>query len=178
MKRIIPGVLILGIVSMVSCVQEGQQAGFDQSGLNIPRNQSDIFEFITNVEEAKDTMQQRGPITVSRGGDSIEVTGYMHGSQPIMVYARYPDKQEWYYLKESKLVFLKEMISASTGSSTIVENHFFYNDSTLLGNRTRNAPSLDSLMKISFSAISEQAGDYRFDPKKANESAINFIYGR
>ena len=179
MKRIIPSVLIAGLIGLASCVQDSTKSGkFDRTGLNIPRNQADIFEFITNIEETKDTMQQRGPISVNRDSTTIEVTGYMQEGQPVLVYAQYPAKQEWYYLKNSKLVFMKEMIGGADSISPIVENQFFYNDSTLLGNRTRSAGSLDSLAKISFSEMIQVTSDYRFDPRKANESAINFIYGR
>jgi hypothetical protein len=180
MNKVCLFVLFAMITTFSACVGDNNtaEAAFDRSALDVPRSEAEIFEIISNIQETKDTMQQRGPLTVIRENANIEVTGYMRDDTPVLVYAQYPSKQEWYFLKDQRVIMLKELIFQMPDTSLVTENQFFYNATDLLGKRTRNAPGLDSLKNVSFKPLELAADDYRFQVDQANQSAIDFIYGK
>ena len=105
--------------------------------IELPTSEAAIFEIVNNVELVKDTLQQRGPIPVVRDSINIEVIGYYQANDPVLVHAKYPEKEEWYFLLSRKVIMLKELISNDQGEVT--ENQFFYNNTEVLAKQTRKA---------------------------------------
>ncbi|GAB5551138.1 MAG: hypothetical protein Sapg2KO_07290 [Saprospiraceae bacterium] len=180
MNRLSLFLLLTLILSIFSCVndQSAKEADLKPNERSFPKSERAILKMVSNIEEHQDTMSQNGPMTILRDGKNIEVTAFLAGNAPMLVEAQYPEKQEFYFLKDLQLMMLKELIFQAPDSSLIIENQFFYSQSKLVGMRTRSAEALEALKFSSFSPIKTEGTDYRFVAEKANQSAANFIYGQ
>lgn len=164
--------ILLASIIFTAC-QKDQTGGFDKTGLDIPRRDRAILGFIADVEAFRDTMEQRGPLSVTKEDEVVEVTGYFHGDDPMLIHTAHSNKTVWYYLQDNSVVLLKEI----TGSGTFREEQFFYNETDLLGQRMRSAPSLDSLENSTFAAMTIDSTDTRANPSAVTGRAMSYMYG-
>lgn len=169
-------VLLLSIV-FVACQNEAKVNDFDETALDIPKSEEATLKYIADVEAFKDTMQQRGPLTVVRDSTSIEVTGYFDGDNAMLILAEFSQTQLWHYFQGDNVVLLKEIKSDTFGRDTYTENQFFYNATQLLGQRTRIAPSLDSLSNSPFTPMTIDSTDMRAKPTEVTGAAFGYMYG-
>lgn len=160
-----------------ACKNEASVKDFDNTALSIPKSETATLQYIADVEAFKDTMQQRGPLTVVRDNINVEVTGYFNGDDAMLILAQLPQTQLWHYLQGNKVVLLKEIKSDTSGTASYTENQFFYNATQLLGQRTRVAPSLDSLSRSPFSAMTIDSTDMRANPQMVTGAALGYMYG-
>lgn len=158
-----------------ACTDDPSQS---ESGPKFPKSQSGVYEIVSAVEEVLDTLEARGPITIVRDSVNVEVTAYMQGDDPALIHARYPGKEEWYYLQNRRTIMLREYLFNQEGSTAIQENQFFYHPEEVLGMRTRKATTREELITLSFSDLEVPENDPRLDPEGISTSAVNFIYGR
>ena len=145
--------------------------------VEMPSDVSDIYKIVTDIEYTKDTMQKR-EMVIQREDNNVNVIGYFTKDTPLLIRAQYPGKEELYFMKNGKVMMLKELIFEGADTSRIVENQFFYNNTEVLSMRSRSAENLELLKNQSFNKIDKMGEDYRFFPAKANNSAIGFLYGQ
>lgn len=169
--------LSLGIFACVGD-NSASEADLKPNERSFPKNEKAILKIVSNLEENQDTMAQNGPITIIRDSVNVEVTAFIADNSPVLIKAQYPGKQEFYYLKDQKVMLLKELIFEKADSSQMVENQFFYSQSELLSMRTRSANGLEALALNDFQPLTTKGDDYRFVADKANQSAVSFIYGQ
>jgi hypothetical protein len=176
MKRNYGLLFLLSILVFTACQKE-RNTGFDKTGLDIPRKDREILDFIADVEAFRDTMQQRGPLSFERDGANIQVTGYFHGDDAMLIQAQLANKELWYYLKDNKVVLLREITLDQPDSSAFTERQYFYNETALLDQRMRTAPSLDSLKNSTFRELSIDSTDMRVNPDAVTGAAMGYMYG-
>lgn len=176
MKRNISLLIFFFPLIITSC-QNNDADGFDRTSLDIPRSDRAILDFITDVEQFKDTMQLRGPLVYQQDGEAVKVSGYFHGDDAMLIKAELTNRELWHYLQNNKIVLLKEISLDQPDSSAFTERQFFYNESTLLDQRMRSAPSLDSLQRTTFVSMTIDSSDTRTNPTVVTGSALRFMYG-
>lgn len=170
-------VLFFSLFILATACQNNRSDGFDETALDIPKGDRAILDFIAEVEAFKDTMQQRGPLSLQQDGDNIEVTGYFHGDDAMLILTQHADKELWHYLQDNKVVLLKEITLDRPDSSAFTERQFFYNATSLLDQRMRSAPSLDSLQNSSFTVLTIDSTDKRAAPSAITGAAMRYMYG-
>lgn len=171
------GLLFLFSILVFTACQNERNGGFDKTGLDIPRGDREILDFIDDVEASRDTMQQRGPLSFERDGANIQVTGYFHGDDAMIIQTTLADKTQWYYLQDNQVVLLKEITLDQQDSSAFTERQYFYNETTLLDQRMRSAPSLDSLKNSIFKELSIDSTDMKANPAAITGAAMGYMYG-
>jgi hypothetical protein len=145
---------------------------------SLPETMNAIESTVADIESSIDTLQERGPITVTRGDENWEVYAYYQGQDPALVRALYSGGEQLYYFFDRRIVRLHEY--ANTESGKIQERIFSYNENELVEAKSRNAESRAALEEKAFKTYKSPYGDadFRLDVNQVNGSATSFIYGQ
>lgn len=163
--------ILLSILALGFMACENGGTPFDITSID-----QNTLALINNIEANKDTMEERGPIMVTRDGEEVAVTGYFHGDDAMLIHIRHSDRDAWNYMQGLNVVLLKEFAPTKNGGA-IIERQFYYNDSNLLGQRMRKAASLEELPDSPFQSLSIKSKDGRYDPVYVTSSAVGYMYG-
>jgi len=177
-------VFILLAVLLMSLSCKNEKAAVATQGAVVeqqefPTSRSEIFKTVSEIKAIQDTLKERGPITVAKEDGNVEVTAYIQATFPVIIHAQYPKKEEWFYLQNRQVIMLQEVVYAENGGG-IEERQFFYTQEEVLESRGRQAPSLDSLNRLSFEKLklTKAEAGFQMDPVQVNMKAINFLYGK
>jgi len=144
----------------------------------LPEKMNAIESTVADIESGIDTLQERGPITVTRGDENWEVYAFYQGQDPCMVRALYPGGEQIYYFFDRRIVRLHEYANLEGGQ--IQERVFSYNEHELVEAKSRSANSRAALEEKPFKSYKSPYGeaDFRLDVNQVNGSATSFIYGQ
>lgn len=144
----------------------------------LPETMTAIESTVADIESSIDTLQERGPITITRGDENWEVYAYYQGQDPAMIRALYSGGEQLYYFFDRRIVRLHEYANIEGGM--IQERIFSYNEHELVEAKSRSAESKAALSEKAFKAYKSPYGDadFRLDVSQVNGSATSFIYGQ
>lgn len=170
--------LILLMVSLlVGCQPNANPQQENTKGTGLPESLPDIEDKVAGIQASRDTLQERGPITVTRGDENWEVYAYYEDQNPRMLRALYGKGEQNYYFVDRRIVRLHEFANLDNGQ--VQERVFSYNENQLVEAKSRTAPSRDQLAQQEFRPYESPYGemDFRLDVNQVNGSATGFIYG-
>ncbi len=181
-----PALLCLGLVALLMMGCQGttdpDEAAIDQM-MEDKQDKlpvySNIRNYVNNINAELQTLESKGPLSVSRGGETYEVRVSYKDGEPVLIYTQTPmgGQQAWYYLENRQLVMLKE---TGRRGPKYYESQFFYQKDTLLAAIHREAGESRDLPNKSFKEYepSGQGNDFRTMPGDAYASAMEFLMGR
>jgi len=171
---------VLALLAL-GCRSETQPGEVEEPGNTLsplPETMNSIELTVADIESSIDTLQERGPITVTRGDENWEVYAYYQGQDPALVRALYAGGEQLYFFFDRRIIRLHEY--ANTESGMIQERIFSYNENELVEAKSRNAESRTALSEKAFKTYKSPYGDadFRLDVNQVNGSATSFIYGQ
>ncbi len=156
----------LGVEGIVSAEKR-------ESGLYSVR---EINAFLDSIKMNYDSLLHKGPLTITRGDNNMEVTVSFVGYDPRIIHVQDDGMEHRYYLKGKKVVALQELLFQE---NLVRENLFHYSDEELLSAQTRTAITQEELTNATFAPYQSPYGDldFRLKVTEVNISATKFIYG-
>lgn len=145
---------------------------------SLPENIAAIENTVSAIDVVLDTLQERGPITVTRGDVNWEVYAYYQDQDPALVRALFSGGEQLYYFFDRRIIRLQEFANLDNGQ--VEERIFSYNENEVVEAKSRKADSRDQLGSEAFSNYRSPYGkmDFRLDVNQVNGSATSFIYGQ
>ncbi len=138
-----------------------------------------IRNYVNGINTELQNIESKGPLSVSRGGETYEVRVSYKDGEPVVIYTQTPmgGQQAWYYLENRQLVMLKEI---GRRGPKYYESQFFYQQDTLLAAIHREAGESQDLPERPFKEYEPSEGekDFRTTPADAFASAMEFLMGR
>lgn len=138
----------------------------------------DIRTYVDGIDATIDSLAKRGPLTVNRGEDIMEVTVYVDEGTPLLIYAQNATEnyQARYYLKNRKLVCLEE--EGQEGS--FYQREFYYEPDRVLASMEKKAKTYEELATKNFKDYNSEdaANDFRLHHVEAFKSAMAFLMGQ
>lgn len=172
----------MAVALLVSGCQSDSEPTEGEDTINtlrpLPETMNAIEATVADIEAGIDTLQERGPITVTRGDENWEVYAYYQGQDPAMIRALYTGGEQIYYFYDRRIVRLHEYANVEGGQ--IQERVFSYNENDLVEAKSRRAESRRALSEKAFKSYKSPYGeaDFRLDVNQVNGSATSFIYGQ
>lgn len=155
--------------------QASQESGIETPDAG-PEVIADIDRRVADIGAGMDTLEVKGPITVTRGADNYEATAYFLNSEPLIIHSQFGGVNQWYYLYNRRVIMLRELLGEGKG---VVENKFYYSTDAVLLAETRKADAEPALLDARARKYRPTGDDdYRMDVGAANSSGIGFLYGQ
>ena len=145
---------------------------------DLPESLAGIEEIVMDIEAKQDDLEERGPISITRGDDNWEIYAYYIDQSPALLRAIYSGGEQVYFFFDRRIVRLHEFANLENGN--IEERVFSYTENDIVEAKARVAESRGALQDIPFSAYKSSYGDadFRLHVNQVNGSATSFIYGQ
>ncbi len=140
---------------------------------------SSINAYADSLESLRDSLQKKGPLTVTRGDTTLEVTVRYINNEPVLINAQAADGSyvAQYFLKDRQLLSLRE---TGRNGSMVYAREFYYENDRPIATLEKKAASFDQLPDEVYRTYKPEKpeSDFRTLPVEAYKSAMNFIMGR
>lgn len=137
-----------------------------------------INNYVASVRNERDNLQKRGPLTVTRGDSTLEVTVYVEQGTPKLIYAQGAnmDYQAYYYLKDRNLIFLEELGQ----EDKFYARMFYYSNDQLIEALEKVSSTREKLPDTRFKSVMKRRypEQFGFRPIEAYKSAMSLLMGR
>ncbi|WP_148270121.1 hypothetical protein [Haliscomenobacter hydrossis] len=140
-----------------------------------PESIAEIEKLVKSIDGQKDTLRVTGPVFVFEGKEKVDVTVYSNQEAPQLVYCKAPKVESWYYLKDRRPVYLKEIALTEDG---FTQNRFYYGTKKLIGAETRKGASPDATNTGEAGKYRGEKDDFRLSGEAATGKVLVYLYGK
>ncbi len=178
---------LLLLLGFVACKNDGKNDG-DTKGLGPddvfevdappitgPESIAEVEKLVKSIDAVQDSMNVAGPNYVFNGKEKTEVFVYSYEGMPLMIYCKTPKLESWYYLKDRRPVYLKELVLTEDG---FVQNRFYYGTKELIGAESRKGPSPDATNNGPAKRYRGAKDDFRLSGEAATGVVLEYLYGK
>ena len=140
-----------------------------------PESVAEINKLVKDIDAQMDSFNVAGPNYVFEGKEKIEVMVYSNAIAPQLIYSKSAKSESWYYLKDRRPVFLKELVLAENG---FVQNRFYYGTKDLIGAETLKGASPDATNTGKPRRYRGEKDDFRLSGEAVTGKALEYLYGK
>lgn len=141
-----------------------------------PESTAEINKLVKRIDAEKDSMNAAGPNYVFNGNkERIEVMVYSSAEAPQLIYCKATKLESWYYLKDRRPVYLKELALTDEG---FVQNRFYYGTKDLIGAETRKGSSPDATNTGAVGKYRGDKDDFRLSGEAVTGKVLEYLYGK
>lgn len=141
-----------------------------------PESIAEINKLVKRIDAEKDSMNVAGPNYVFDGNkEKTEVMVYSNTEAPQLIYCKASKLESWYYLKDRRPVYLKELALTENG---FVQNRFYYGTKDLIGAETRKGPSPDATNTGAVGKYRGEKDDFRLSGEGVAGKVLEYLYGK
>ncbi|WP_373551652.1 hypothetical protein [Haliscomenobacter sp.] len=178
---------LLLLLGFVACKNDGKNDGetkvlgpndvfeVDAPPITGPESIAEVEKLVKGIDAVQDSMNVAGPNFVFNGKEKTEVFVYSYEGMPQMVYCKTPKLESWYYLKDRRPVYLKELALTESG---FVQNRFYYGPKDLIGAESREGASPDDTNKGAVKKYRGAKDDFRLSGEAATGKVLEYLYGK
>lgn len=173
--------LLLGILSWACQNQGDTEAGTSTKGeekVNPAAVVETVNQYVSSVQDQRDDLQKRGPLTITRGDSILEVTVFVEGGDPKLIFAQGAnmDYQGYYFLENRQLVQLEELGQ----DEKFYHRKFYYEKDKLVEALEKEANEREKLTNRRFKSVMKRRYPeaFGFRAIEAYTSAMNLLMGR
>ncbi len=142
-----------------------------------PESIAEIEKLVKSIDNQMDSLRAAGPVYVfeADGKEKVDVTVYSNQEAPQLVYCKALKVESWYYLKDRRPVYLKEIALTEDG---FVQNRFYYGTKKLIGAETRKGASPDATNTGEAGKYRGEKDDFRLSGEAATAKVLVYLYGK
>lgn len=178
---------LLLLLGFMACKNDGKNDGdtkvlgpndvfeVDAPPITGPESIAEVEKLVKNIDGIMDSMNVAGPNYVFNGNEKTEVMVYSYEGMPQLIYCKAPKLESWYYLKDRRPVYLKELVLTEDG---FVQNRFYYGTQKLIGAERRKGASPDETNSASPGRYRGKKDDFRLSGEAVTGKVLEFLYGK
>ena len=178
---------LLLLLGFVACKNDGKNDGgtkflgpndvfeVDAPPITGPESIAEVEKLVKSIDGVMDSMNVAGPNYVFNGNEKTEVMVYSYEGMPQMIYCKAPNQESWYYLKDRRPVYLKELVLTENG---FVQNRFYYGPKELIGAESRKGDSPDATNNGAAKRYRGAKDDFRLSGEAATGVVLEYLYGK
>lgn len=178
---------LLLLLGFVACKNDGKNDGetkvlgpndvfeVDAPPITGPESIAEVEKLVKSIDAVQDSMNVAGPNYVFNGKEKTEVFVHSYEGMPLMIYCKTPKLESWYYLKDRRPVYLKELVLTEDG---FVQNRFYYGPKELIGAESRQGASPDATNNGAAKRYRGAKDDFRLSGEAATAKVLEYLYGK
>ena len=178
---------LLLLLGFVACKNDGKNDGetkvlgpndvfeVDAPPITGPESIAEVEKLVKSIDAVQDSMNVAGPNYVFNGKEKTEVFVHSYEGMPLMIYCKTPKLESWYYLKDRRPVYLKELVLTEDG---FVQNRFYYGTKELIGAESRKGASPDATNNGAAKRYRGAKDDFRLSGEAATAKVLEYLYGK
>ncbi len=178
---------LLLLLGFVACKNDGKNDGdtkvlgpndlleVDAPPITGPESIAEVEKLVKSIDGVMDSMNVAGPNFVFNGNEKTEVMVYSYEGMPQMIYCKAPKVESWYYLKDRRPVYLKELVLSKDG---FVQNRFYYGTKELIGAESLKGASPDDTNNGTPKRYRGAKDDFRLSGEAATAKVLEYLYGK
>jgi hypothetical protein len=142
-----------------------------------PKDIREVKQVVAEIDGMMDTLQKKGPLYVREVPEFMtELSVFSSQGQNLILHAKTPVREAWFYLVEERPVFLREQILGKDG---FTEHRFYYGRKDLLAAETRKGASPDALEQAEAKKYRPEGDDdYRMGVKSVFAKYMEYTMGK
>lgn len=177
---------LLLLLGFAACKNDGKNDGTKVVGPNDvlevdappitgPESIAEVEKLVKTIDGEMDSMNVAGPNYVFDGNEKTEVMVYSYQGTPQLIYCKAAKLESWYYLKDRRPVYLKELALTENG---FVQNRFYYGPKELIGAESREGASPDDTNKGAAKKYRGAKDDFRLSGEATTGKVLEYLYGK